>query len=818
MTQQEFRKRYEFDIKTDNIGGGSFGTVYKAYDTVLDREVAIKVSEVKTVGDKEFSLLEEYKAIEKLSEHKNIANYEKVYRFESFPAIYDYGIMQYYASGNLSHYLKNNEVSLEKREKITRGVLEGIAFLHQHQVVHRDLKPSNVLVVDRRGELIPKITDFGLSKQAEGDGKASRFTNSFAGGTLQYSSPEQLKGLPLKLNTDLWSFGAIAYEILTGNTLFDADNQGTATAEWQNTITQKILHHDVSEQLKALPENWKKVVKACLERDLRKRVQSSEALFAILNNEGTSNGEENNIPPVINNDATIIRGSVNEKQPIKPQPLAQKPIAQKIVSKKTTPMPKKEKPKWLIPSIAAAVITLIGTVGYFMFATDDIEPVKNKLAVFKEGNLYGYKEGELIVIAPQYLMAEDFTTEIDSVKVATKDSIFYINRKGIWLATITDSTAVEQEVADEEKNTVLTADESAWNVARKANTKASYEKYLRDFKSGDYRKSANNAISSLENKSDIQPVSSKILNQKELEKWAAVSSNMDNALKAANNGDANAQIRMAEVNQHVYGKPEEAEKWYLKAAIKGNAIAQGELGAMYDEYTGRIRDGKKSEKWIRKSANQGYAEAEYNLGYIYSLGYYGVAENKAEAIKWWLKAANQGHITAMHYLAEAYKSQKNYEDALIWYKKLANAAKPGDYYYTTAEDDIAEFYYKGYGVAKDYQESLKWYEKVANLNTEGNSNYKYGIGQIYYHGGYGVSRDYNEAMKWFKSAACEDCKTIYVGMNGSRFLLGQMYENGEGVDKNMQEAIRYYELASSRESYYYDHYKDAQNALIRLGE
>ena len=204
MTQQEFTQRYQFSIKTDKIGGGSFGTVYKAYDNALDREVAIKVSEVKIVGDKEFSLLEEFKAIENLSVHQNIANYEEVYRFESFPTVFDYGIMQYYSLGNLSHYLKNNEVSILDREKITRGVLEGIAFLHQHNVVHRDLKPSNILVVDRRGEIIPKITDFGLSKQAEGDGKASRFTNSFAGGTLQYSSPEQLKGLPLKLNTDLW--------------------------------------------------------------------------------------------------------------------------------------------------------------------------------------------------------------------------------------------------------------------------------------------------------------------------------------------------------------------------------------------------------------------------------------------------------------------------------------------------------------------------------------------------------------------------------------------------------------------------------------
>ncbi len=207
--------------------------------------------------------------------------------------------MQYYSLGNLFHYLKNNEVSLEKRESITKGILEGIAFLHQHKLVHRDLKPSNILVVDRRGQIIPKITDFGLSKQAESDGKASRFTNSFAGGTLQYSSPEQLKGLPLKLNTDLWSFGAIAYEIITSKTLFEADSEGTVSAEWQNYITQKILHSDISSELGSLPVVWQKVVIACLERDVNKRIQNTKALFLILNGDDSSLKEETDIKETI---------------------------------------------------------------------------------------------------------------------------------------------------------------------------------------------------------------------------------------------------------------------------------------------------------------------------------------------------------------------------------------------------------------------------------------------------------------------------------------------------------------------------------------
>ncbi len=451
MTQEEFRKRYDFNIKTDNIGGGSFGTVYKAYDTILDREVAIKVSEVKNIGDKEFSLLEEYKAIENLSEHQNIANYEKVYRFESFPATYDYGIMQYYSLGNLSHYLKNNEVSLEKRESITKGILEGIAFLHQHKVVHRDLKPSNILVVDRRGQIIPKITDFGLSKQAESDGKASRFTNSFAGGTLQYSSPEQLKGLPLKLNTDLWSFGAIAYEIITSKTLFEADSEGTASAEWQNSITQKILHSDINSELVSLPIIWQKVVTACLERDVNKRIQNTKVLFSILNGDDTIVKEPVEVKQTLvkkpikaikkevfkpNNDATIIKEAQKKEHSKEPYKERVKPDVKKTLEKK-------ENPKWVLPSLAVIILIILGG-GYYMFLSKGDKPkeiLTDKIAWTKAKSmntklafdtyLKNYKNGEfrenaLIEITLIYKKDHKNKVKLDSLSKILKSQLITV--------------------------------------------------------------------------------------------------------------------------------------------------------------------------------------------------------------------------------------------------------------------------------------------------------------------------------------------------------------------------------------------------------
>lgn len=283
MTRQEFHIRYKYNNKDHKIGGGAFGTVYKAYDCTLDREVAIKVQEIQEIEGKEFSLQMEYDAIKALEDHPNIANYESVYRYADGPGLYDYAIMQFYPLGNLSTYLKNNKIEKGERDKILVQILQGIAYLHHNRVVHRDIKPGNILVVNRPGVgIIPKITDFGLSKLAEIQDDYSQFQNSFAGGTVEYSSPEQLKGLPLKFNTDLWSFGIIIFEVFTGRTLFDVDGFGAGSAGKQGEIMQQIFKKDLLEDLKLLPEDWQPIARLCLERDPEKRPSTGRELLKKL--------------------------------------------------------------------------------------------------------------------------------------------------------------------------------------------------------------------------------------------------------------------------------------------------------------------------------------------------------------------------------------------------------------------------------------------------------------------------------------------------------------------------------------------------------
>ena len=284
MTQEEFFKRYTYSPSRDRIGGGGFGTVYKAYDNLLHREVAIKVSEVKTTADgkKTFSLKDEFEALAHVPKHPNIANYEVLYSFEMPNGIFDYAVMQYYPDGNLSNAIKQG-LTEEQKEDIATQLLEGIAFLHKHKVVHRDLKPSNILIVKHEGRIIPLITDFGLSK-ATGMGENSVFSNSFGGGTPRYSSPEQLQGKPLRLNTDLWSYGAILYELFTGEHLFSAGSGAANTAQADLEIYNKIILGNL-QNLEKMPEKWRKVMEHCLVVDAEQRVKNAKELLSIIRTE-----------------------------------------------------------------------------------------------------------------------------------------------------------------------------------------------------------------------------------------------------------------------------------------------------------------------------------------------------------------------------------------------------------------------------------------------------------------------------------------------------------------------------------------------------
>ena len=320
MTQEEFFSRFTYSPGRDRIGGGGFGTVYKAYDNVLHREVAIKVSEVKTTADgkKTFSLKDEFEALAHVPKHPNIANYEEFYSFEDHRGLCDYAVMQYYPDGNLGNAIKQGLTS-EQKEDIATQLLDGIDFLHKHKVVHRDLKPGNILVVRHGGRIIPLITDFGLSKAA-GVVDGSVFSNSFGAGTPRYSSPEQLQGLPLRFNTDLWSYGAIIYELFTGTQLFSASSGAANTAQADMEIYNKIVNGNV-QNLGRMPETWRRVAERCLVVDATKRAKDAAELFGLIRGDDDETEGPTKGPVTLPGDTSSPKSPHSGPDPSSPTPI-----------------------------------------------------------------------------------------------------------------------------------------------------------------------------------------------------------------------------------------------------------------------------------------------------------------------------------------------------------------------------------------------------------------------------------------------------------------------------------------------------------------
>jgi formylglycine-generating enzyme required for sulfatase activity len=490
MTQEEFFKRYKYSIRTDKVGGGAFGTVYKAFDEVLNREVAIKVSEVKIMGGKEFSLKDEFDAIKDVPVQRNIANYESLHTFESPQGIFDYAVMQFYKDGNLSSFIKGNP-TLAQKEQVALDLLEGIHHLHKHSVVHRDLKPGNILIVKRGDKTIPVITDFGLSKNAKTEGQ-SRFSNSFGGGTLKYSSPEQLKAEKLRLNTDLWAYGVIVYEVFTGKNLFMAQQITGASAEAEKEIYEQIIGVDVSEMIKELPGKWQEVVKQCLVRDGAKRIKSTQALKDLIlkgemntDSAASINDDKTLISEVVSEESMNAQTIVHDKQTIKKKAVKEESVNRESVKKDK---PKKEQPKQdksfqsqqsfteskkvenkKRPLIIVGVIIGLLVISGFVYAmlpneSNDWETVKitNNIKGFQE-YVKKYPEGEHVNDAKEYML---------------------------WLSVkddeIIDSVEVYLNEFPNGKFTSVATDCRAWLKAKELNTRISYDSYLKTYPEGIY--------------------------------------------------------------------------------------------------------------------------------------------------------------------------------------------------------------------------------------------------------------------------------------------------------------------------------------------
>ncbi|MGW7024584.1 protein kinase [Streptomyces decoyicus] len=210
----------------DLLGAGGMASVHLAYDSVLDREVAIKTLHTELGREQAFRerFRREAQSVAKLT-HTNIVSVYDSGEDELDGGMVPYIVMEYVAGQPLRSDLDNDIAQIgamptEKALKITADVLAALEVSHEMGLVHRDIKPGNVML-NKRG--VVKVMDFGIARAMQ-SGVTSMTQTGMVVGTPQYLSPEQALGRAVDARSDLYSVGIMLFELLTGQLPFDADS------------------------------------------------------------------------------------------------------------------------------------------------------------------------------------------------------------------------------------------------------------------------------------------------------------------------------------------------------------------------------------------------------------------------------------------------------------------------------------------------------------------------------------------------------------------------------------------------------------------
>lgn len=246
---------------TERLGEGGMATVYKAYDTRLEREVAIKVilpaKQDTDVFLKRFE--REAKALAQLG-HPNIVGVMDYGHQNNLP----YLVMEFIAGGTLKSRLGNGPMNWREVVSLLIPIARALAFAHEKKIIHRDVKPSNILVT-LSGE--PMLSDFGIAKLLEAE-ETTELTATGAGiGTPEYMSPEQAMGRADE-RSDIYALGVILYEMLTGRRPYEAD---TPMAVLIKKNTEPLPHP--KKYVNGLPKSVEHVLIKTLARDPANRYQ-----------------------------------------------------------------------------------------------------------------------------------------------------------------------------------------------------------------------------------------------------------------------------------------------------------------------------------------------------------------------------------------------------------------------------------------------------------------------------------------------------------------------------------------------------------------
>src|SRR5438477_10093804 len=259
---------------TSHLGSGGMGDVYQATDTKLGRSVAIKfLPEAFSHDSERVARFEREARVLASLNHSNIA---AIHGLEESGGR-KFLVMELVGGETLAERIKRGPIPVEESLGLAKQICEALESAHEKGIIHRDLKPANVKITPD-GKV--KVLDFGLAKAFEGEAAKSNLSHSptlsmaatNAGmilGTAAYMSPEQAKGRQVDKRTDIFAFGCVLYEMLTGRAAFDGDDVGE--------ILARVIERepDWNRLPVRTPPGIRRLLQRCLEKDRDHRLQTA---------------------------------------------------------------------------------------------------------------------------------------------------------------------------------------------------------------------------------------------------------------------------------------------------------------------------------------------------------------------------------------------------------------------------------------------------------------------------------------------------------------------------------------------------------------